>query len=113
MVTTLLRIQCRAEKGEVLALGAWVDKLVVELSVIDKKAFGMALSVHKDPTLRPQLGEEARLMRNRLLDIAEELERIDPETEKRWFHPISESILDLDFLVADKGTTSLRLGDII
>jgi hypothetical protein len=46
------------------------------------------------------------------LDIAKELEGIDPET-KKWFHPISESILDLDFVVAERGITSLRLGDIM
>jgi hypothetical protein len=89
------------------------DKLVEELEAMNKRTFGMALSVHEDPSLRPQLAEEARLLRKRLLDIAEDLERIDTDTRKRWFHPISESFLDLDFVVADRGITRLRLGDII
>ncbi len=89
------------------------DQLVEELEMINKQAFRMAVSVHEDSSLRPQLAEEARLLQKRLLDIAEELERIDPNTKKRWFHPISESILDLDFVTTVTGITSLRLGDVI
>jgi hypothetical protein len=89
------------------------DQLVEELQTINKRAFQMALSVHKDSSLRSQLAEEAGLLQKRLLNIAEELEQVDPETEKRWSHPISESVLDLDFVVAERGISSLRLGDII
>ncbi len=89
------------------------DQLVEELETINRQAFRMAFSVHQDSNLRSQLAEEARLLQKRLLDIAEELERIDPDVRKRWFHPISESILDLDFVVTETDITSLRLGDII
>lgn len=89
------------------------DKLVEELETVNKRAFQMARSVHRDASLRSQLAEEASLLQKRLLNIADELERIDPDMNKRYFHWISESILDLDFVVAERGVTSLRLGDII
>lgn len=89
------------------------DQLVEEIETINKQAFRMAVSVHEDPSLRSQLTAEASLLQKQLLSIAEELERIDPDTKKRWFHPISESILDLDFVSAETGITSLRPGDII
>ena len=90
-----------------------VDKLVEELEIINKQSFGMARSIHKEPALRTQSTEKARFLRKRLLDITEEIEQIDPTVHKQWFHRISESLLDLDFVVADSGMTSLRLGDII
>jgi hypothetical protein len=90
-----------------------VGKLVKELETIDKRSFQMALSVHKDSNLRVQLGEEAALLQKRLLSIAEELEGIAPETHKQWSHRISESLLDLNFVVSESGAMSLRLGDII
>ncbi len=90
-----------------------VDKLIEELKAISKRAFGMALSVHKDPALRTQLTGEAHLLEDRLLDVAKELKNIDPASHKQWFFPVSEAILDLNFVLADSGTTSLRLGDII
>ena len=89
------------------------DQLVEELEAINKQAFRMALSIHEDSSLRSQLAEEANLLQKRLLKMVEELKAIDPDTAKRWFHPISESILDLDFVLADRDVTSLRLGDII
>ena len=90
-----------------------VDQLVEELKTINKRSFEMALSVHKNSSLRLELAGEASPMRKRLLVIAKEIERIDPDVRKRWFHPISESILDLDFVVTETDITSLRLGDII
>jgi hypothetical protein len=88
------------------------EKLVEELETLNKRSFGMALSVHKDPSLRAQLSQEASLLQERLLDIAKEIERIAPAEHKRWFFRISESMLDFDFVIADKDITSLRLGDI-
>jgi len=90
-----------------------VDKLIEELEMINKQSFGMACSVHKEPALRTQYAEKAHLLRERLLAIAEELKRIDPATHRIWFFRISESHLDLSFVLAESGTTSLRLGDII
>jgi hypothetical protein len=88
-------------------------KLVEELETLNKRSFGMALSVHKDPALRARLSQAASRLQDRLLEIAKELERIDPVEHKQWFFQISESMLDFDFVIADKGITSLRLGDII
>ncbi len=90
-----------------------VDKLIEKLEMINKQSFGMACSIHKEPALRTQSAEKACLLRKRLLDVAEEIEQIDPTVHKQWFHRISESLLDLNFVVADSGMTSLRLGDII
>ena len=73
----------------------------------------MACSIHKEQVLRTQFAEKAHLLRDRLLDIAEELKRTDPAKHTAWFHRISESHLDLSFVLADSGMTSLRLGDII
>jgi hypothetical protein len=98
---------------EVTRVKGQVDKLVEELEMINKQSFGMACSIHKEPALRTQSGEKARLLRKRLLDIVEEIEQIDPTVYKQWFHRISESLLDLDFVMAERGISSLRLGDII
>ena len=90
-----------------------VDKLIEEFEMIDRQSFVMARSIHKEPALRTSSAEKARLLRKRLLNIAEELERIDSKVHKQWFHRISESLLDLDFAMADSSITGLRLGDII
>ncbi len=89
------------------------ETLVEELEIINKQSYAMALSIHKDPALRRQSAEQAKLLIKRLNHIAEELERIDPQSHKQWFHRISESFLDLYFVMRDSDTTSLRLGDII
>ncbi len=90
-----------------------VDKLIKEFEMINKESFEMARAIHKQSVLRPQAAEKASLLKKRLLDIAEELERVSPAVHKQWFHQISESLLDLYFMEGDSGTTSLRLGDII
>ncbi len=87
--------------------------LIEELEMINKESYGMALAIHKDPALRAQSAEKAKFLIKRLNHIVEELERIDPKVHKQWFHRISESFLDLYFVEAESGTTSLRLGDII
>ena len=89
-----------------------VDKLIEELEMINKESFGMAHSIHKEPALRTQFAEKAHFLRERLLDIAEELKRIDPAKHRTWFYRISESHLDLSFVLADSSMTSLRLGNI-
>ncbi len=90
-----------------------VDQLVEELETINKRSFQMALSVHKDSSLRSELAREASPLQKRLLVIAEEIEQINPAVHKQWFHRTSESFLDLDFVVTETDVTSLRLGDII
>jgi hypothetical protein len=90
-----------------------VDKFIEELEMINKESFRMASSVYEEPALRTQFAEKGHLLRERLLDIAEEFKRIDPAKHRTWFFRISESQLDLSFVLEDSGTTSLRLGDII
>ncbi len=90
-----------------------VDQLVEELERISRESFGIASSVHQQPALRAQSVGKASLLKKRLLDIANELKQVAPAEHKQWFHQISESLLDLNFVLADTGVTSLRLGDII
>ncbi len=90
-----------------------VARLVEELETINKRSFQMALSVHEGSGLRSGLAGEASLLKKRLLVIAEEIEHISPAVHKQWFHRISESFLDLHFVVTETDVTSLRLGDII
>lgn len=87
--------------------------LIEELEMINKESFRMARSIYQEPALRVQSAEEARLPKKKLIDIAEEVEQIDPKVHRQWFHRISESLLDLDFVMADSGMTSLRLGDVM
>ncbi len=88
-------------------------QIVEELEMINKESFRMACSIHREPALRAQSAERASLLKKRLLDIANELKQAVPAEHKQWFHRISESLLDLNFVSADTGVTSLRLGDII
>ena len=99
--------------SERIEMNEKAGQLVEELETINKRVFQIAVSVHKDSSLRSHLAEEASPLKKRLLDIAEEIEQIDPAVHKQWFHRISESLLDLDFVVANSGITSLRLGDVI
>lgn len=87
------------------------EDLIKEIGTIDELAWELALSVHKDPSLRDGVKKEAEELRNRLLDLATMLEKTTPisYTIKRI---ISESILDLDFVI-DGRLASLRLGHII
>jgi hypothetical protein len=88
-------------------------RYVEELRAINQRAFIMARSVYEDPSLRGQLGDEARFLKKRLLEIVQEVELIDPAVRRQWMHPISESLLDFNFVVEEAGSTSLRLGDIV
>ncbi len=90
-----------------------VDQLVEELETINKRSFQMSFSVHKDSGLCSELAGEASLLEKRLLDIANELKQVAPAEHKQWFHRISESLLDLDFVITETDVTSFRLGDII
>lgn len=98
---------------EMVSLKERVDKLIEELDMIKNQSFGMACSIHKEPALKTQSAEKAYLLRERLLEIAKALKRIDPAKHRTWFYRISEPHLDLSFVLADSGMTSLRLGDII
>ena len=53
------------------------EKLVQEILSIDRKTEDMAESVFKDPTLRKQFESESKTMEDRLIYLADELERND------------------------------------
>ncbi len=77
-----------------------------EIGEINVKAFDMAQEVARDPSRREALAEEAAAMEERLLDLAEELDAKHPGVA----HAISESVLDLGFVIRDSSVMSLRLG---
>ncbi len=89
------------------------EKLVEELEAINLRAFRMAHSVYQNSGLRSQMAGDAGVLQERLLVIAGELEHIHPDLRKKYFHFISESLLDLHFVREARDITSLRLGDII
>ena len=89
------------------------DKLVQEILSINRKAEDMAESVFRDPSLRKQFGSESETMEDRLMYLADELERIDPVLYKKVADKVSESLLDLMFVQVETDMISLRLGQIM
>jgi hypothetical protein len=96
-----------------MVMNAQAYNLIEELRAISKRAFGMALSVHRAPSLRTQWAGEAHLRTNKLQDLSKEMKRIDPAAHQQWFHTLSESFLDLRFVEEETDTVSLRLGDLM
>ena len=89
------------------------EKLVQEILSIDRKAEDMAESVYKDPSLRMQLGSESETMEDRLMYLADELNRTDPVAYNTVVDQVSESLLDLMFVQMETDMISLRLGQVI
>jgi len=89
------------------------EKLVQEILSIDKKAEEMAESVLRDPPLRKQFGSESETMEDRLMYLADELEKIDPVLYKTVADQVSESLLDLMFVQMETDMISLRLGQVM
>lgn len=89
------------------------EKLVQEIISIDRKAEDMAESILKDPTLRKQCKSESAIMEDRLIYLADELERIDPDAYETVADQVSESLLDLMFVQMETDMISLRLGQVM
>ena len=89
------------------------EKLVQEILSIDRKAEDMAESVFNDPSLRKQFASESETMEDRLLYLADELERIDPAAYSTAADQISESLLDLMFVQMETDMISLRLAQVM
>ena len=89
------------------------EKLVHEILSIDKKAEEMAESVLRDPSLRKQFVSESETMEDRLMYLADELEKIDPVLYKTVADQVSESLLDLMFVQMETDMISLRLGQVM
>jgi len=89
------------------------EKLIQELNAIDRNAEEMAESVFKNPPLRSDLGEKSAILAERLLYLADELEKIDPAAYEMMADQVSEALLDLDFVQMETDMVSLRLGQVI
>jgi len=89
------------------------DKLIKEINAIDKNAEEMATSVLNNPSLRSVFEKESERLEERLLYLAEELEKLDPAAYKLAADQISESLLDLTFIQMETDFVSLRLGQVI
>lgn len=87
--------------------------LVQEILSIDRKAEDMAGSVLKDPSLRTEFESESKTLENRLMYLADELERIDPDAYNKVADQVSESLLDLFFVQVETDMISLRLGQVM
>jgi hypothetical protein len=73
----------------------------------------MSQLVLKNPLLRTSLRKGSETLEVRLLDLADELERIDPVSYETVTDQISESLLDLDFVQMETDMLSFRLGQVI
>ena len=84
--------------------------LINEIGVINKRAWEMALSVHRDPSMRTIVKNEAKELSDRLLVLASELEKVGKGNYPTEAYMISESILDLQYAREYWPIVSLRLG---
>ena len=89
------------------------EKLIQEINAIDRNAEEMAESVLKNPLLRSDLGEKSNMLEERLLDLADELEKIYPAAYETVADQVSEALLDLDFVQMETDMVSFRLGQVI
>lgn len=87
--------------------------IIQEILSIDRKAEDMAGSILKDPSLRTEFESESKTLEDRLMYLADELERIDPDAYNKVADQVSESLLDLFFVQVETDTVSLRLGQVM
>lgn len=86
------------------------EEIIQEIETIDRAAEEMAASVLKYPQLRSSLEKGREDLEHRLLELADELERIDPAAYATVADQVSEAILDLAFVDMDSDMVSFRLG---
>ena len=108
MIINLKEVRNMVNGGEI----SKTEDLIKEIVTIDERAWELALSVHKDTSLRDSVKKEAEELQNRLLDLANMLEKAGP-VYPNIKKIISESILDLDFVAREGRFASLRLGHLI
>jgi hypothetical protein len=80
-----------------------------EITEIDERAFSMAASVARTPSLRPQLRAEAARLGRRLTEILNEIENLEHVEYTRRCYQISEALRDLIFVEKDSTIISNRL----
>ena len=90
-----------------------MENYIQELNSIDRKAEEMAGLVLKNPLLRIDLEKTSDILEQRLLFLADELEKSDPTAYRMYSHQISEALLDLVFVQIDTDSVSFRLGQVI
>jgi hypothetical protein len=89
------------------------EELIREIHSIDGKAVDMAESVLRDPSLRNEFDTESKTLEERLMYLADELERIDSAAYETVADRVSEALLDLVFVQTETDMVSLRLGQVI
>jgi hypothetical protein len=89
------------------------EAIVEELEDIVRQSFDLAVTVAHHPALRSRLGEGVKLLKARLLEIADELKNTDAATYKERSEQISDSILDLNFVEMETDIMSFRLARLL
>ena len=89
------------------------ERIIQEINDIDRNAEELAELVLKNPLLRNSLEKGAEELEERLLDLADELEKIDSAAYARVADQVSEALLDLDFVQMETDMVSFRLGQVI
>jgi uncharacterized coiled-coil DUF342 family protein len=80
-------------------------KVLQEIGQINSRAFQMAQQVVDDPSQRAELRQEAAELQERLRALADHV-----GAQRQVAHEVSESQLDLEFVIEDNPAVSLRLG---
>lgn len=89
------------------------QSLVEELDTIDNQAYQMATSIVTKQQRREDLTQEAVQLRERFKQIVAQLRSSWPELYESRSEQISETSLDLKFVVAEQKLVSLRLNHLI
>ena len=89
------------------------DELLKEIDDIDKKALDMAILVLESPILRDRFTGTAHLLLERLNEIANDLKNGDQQIYQQKSDQISESLLDLSFVLREHDVVSFRLAQAI
>jgi hypothetical protein len=87
-----------------------MEAVLEELDVIDRRAHGLALERLEAAAHRPDLADEATPLARRLAEIARMLGDENPPQRRRRSSQISESTVDLQYVMGRTRYTSLRVG---
>jgi hypothetical protein len=103
----LERLPPSDKKKQILAM-----KYQSILGAIDKKAYDLAVMRHRK-TISTKEIRQATELKNKLMDISQELKKTDKALHEEYSELISESLLDLKYAIEGKEIVSLRLNRLI
>lgn len=89
------------------------QSLVEELDTIDNQAYKMAKSIVTQQQRRDDLAQKAMQLRERFKEITTQLKTTWPDLYASRSDQISETSLDLKFVMSDQKMVSLRLNHLI